>query len=90
VAAERIQAAARARRGWGDCYAHILVATGRAEVALDPLMSIWDCAALAPILEQAGGTFTDWCGKRSIEGGNAISTNGPLFDDVMKLVRLSS
>ena len=90
VAAERIQAAASARRGWGDCYAHILVATGRAEVALDPLMSIWDCAALAPILEEAGGTFTDWRGRRTIEGGNAISTNGPLFDDVMKLVRLSS
>jgi len=90
VAAERIQAAARARRGWGDCYAHILVATGRAEVALDPVMSIWDCAALAPILKEAGGTFTDFRGKPTIEGGNAISTNGPLFDDVMKLVRLSS
>jgi histidinol-phosphatase len=90
VAAERIQAAARERRGWGDCYGHILVATGRAEVALDPVMSIWDCAALAPILEEAGGTFTDWRGKRTIEGGNAISTNGQLFDDVMKLVRASS
>ena len=89
-AAERIQAAARARRGWGDCYGHILVATGRADVALDPVMSIWDCAALAPIIEEAGGTFTDWRGKRTIDGGNAISTNGPLFDDVLKLARLSS
>ena len=89
-AAERIQAAARERRGWGDCYGHILVATGRADVALDPVMSIWDCAALAPILEEAGGTFTDWRGIRTIDGGNAISTNGPLFNDVIKLVRLSS
>jgi histidinol-phosphatase len=89
-AVERIQASARQRRGWGDCYGHLLVATGRAEVALDPVMSIWDCAALAPIVEEAGGTFTDWRGRRTIEGGNAIATNGPLFDDVMALVRASS
>ncbi|HEV2037984.1 MAG TPA: inositol monophosphatase family protein, partial [Candidatus Eremiobacteraceae bacterium] len=89
-AAERLQAASRERRGWGDCYGHILVATGRAEVALDPVTSIWDCAALAPILEEAGGTFTDWRGKRTIDGGNAISTNGALFDDVMTLVRASA
>jgi histidinol-phosphatase len=88
-AVERIQAAAGGRRGWGDCYGHILVATGRADVALDPVMSIWDCAALAPIVEEAGGTFTDWRGRRTIQGGNAIATNGPLFDDVMALVRAS-
>jgi histidinol-phosphatase len=86
-AVERIQAAARARRGWGDCYAHLLVATGRAEAALDPVMSIWDCAALAPIVEEAGGTFTDWHGRRTIDGGNAIATNGALFDDIMAIVR---
>jgi len=89
TATDRIQAAARTRRGWGDCYAHLLVATGRAEVALDPIVSIWDCAALAPILEESGGTFTDWRGRRTIDGGNAISTNGRLFDDVMKIVRAS-
>ena len=90
VAAERIQAATRERRGWGDCYGHILVATGRAEIALDPVMKIWDCAALAPILEQAGGTFTDYRGNRTIDGGNAISTNGPLAGDVLKIVRAST
>ena len=45
-------------RGWGDCYGHLLVATGRAEVMLDPIIAVWDCAALAPILEEAGGTMT--------------------------------
>ncbi len=85
-AAERLAAAAHERRGWGDCYGHILVATGRADVALDPDMNIWDCAALAPIVEEAGGTFTDWHGRRTIDGSNAISTNGPLFDEVMRLV----
>ncbi len=70
-------------RGWGDCYGHILVATGRAEMMLDPIMSVWDCAALPPILEEAGGTFTDWKGKRTIWGEEAVSTNGALFEEVM-------
>ncbi len=65
-----------ARRTWGDCYGHLLVATGRAECMLDPVMNVWDCAALLPVLEEAGGTFSDWRGARTIRGGNAISTNG--------------
>lgn len=73
-------------RGWGDCYGHILVATGRAEIMLDPIMAVWDCAALQPILEEAGGTFTDWSGNATIAGGEAISTNGALFDEVMRNV----
>ena len=54
---------------------------------LDPVMNVWDCAALAPILEEAGGTFTDWNGQRTIDGGNVISTNGLLFDSVMAVVK---
>jgi histidinol-phosphatase len=86
AAARRLEQAAGARRTWGDCYGHILVATGRAEVMLDPVMNVWDCAPLLPILEEAGGTFTDWHGRRTIQGGNAISTNGLLFDPVLELV----
>ncbi|MBI4641958.1 MAG: histidinol-phosphatase [Candidatus Tectomicrobia bacterium] len=74
-------------RTWGDCYGHILVATGRAEVMLDPAMNVWDCAALKPIVEEAGGTFTDWNGVATIRGGSAISTNGKLFEKVMEMVR---
>ena len=53
---------------------------------LDPKMSAWDCAALLPIVQEAGGTFTDWAGRPTIHGGNAISTNGRLFDHVMRIV----
>jgi histidinol-phosphatase len=88
-AAAALQSAVAERRTWGDCYGHILVATGRADVMLDPVMNIWDCAALLPILEEAGGTFTDWQGRKTIKGGNAISTNGVLFDEVMEIVRNS-
>jgi histidinol-phosphatase len=86
AAAEKLQRRAGARRTWGDCYGHVLVATGRADIMLDPVMNIWDCAPLLPILEEAGGTFTDWQGHRTIRGGNAISTNRALFAEVLKAV----
>ena len=85
--AQRLQARARTSRTWGDCYGYVLVATGRAEVMLDPVMNLWDCAPLLPIMEEAGGTFTDWRGVRTAHGGNAIATNGLLFDEVMSLIR---
>jgi histidinol phosphatase-like enzyme (inositol monophosphatase family) len=84
---ETLQAKTRLQRTWGDCYGHILVATGRAEIMLDPILNIWDCAALQPILEEAGGTFTDWTGQATHTGGNGISTNGRLVETVMEIVR---
>jgi len=86
-AAESLQRQVNARRTWGDAYGHVLVATGRADIMLDPVMNAWDCAALLPIVEEAGGTFTDWQGDRTIYGGNAISTNEALFDTVMETIR---
>jgi fructose-1,6-bisphosphatase/inositol monophosphatase family enzyme len=74
------------RRTWGDCYGYVLVATGRADVMLDPAMNVWDCAALLPVVEEAGGTFSDWQGARTIRGGNAIATNGLLFEEVMRII----
>jgi histidinol phosphatase-like enzyme (inositol monophosphatase family) len=86
-AAAKLQQQVSARRTWGDAYGHVLVATGRAEIMLDPVMNVWDCAALLPILEEAGGSFTDWQGNKTIDGGNAISTNRFLFDDVMETIK---
>ena len=86
-AAEELQRRARNVRTWGDCYGHVLVATGRAECMLDPVMNVWDCAPLLPILEEAGGTFTDWQGRRTIHGGNAVSTNGSLFGEVSSIIQ---
>lgn len=83
---DTLRGQARFTRTWGDCYGHILVATGRAEIMLDPIMNAWDCAPLLPIVQEAGGTFTDWHGTPAIHGGNAISTNGLLYDDVMRAI----
>ncbi len=86
VAYQRLRAATKLERTWGDCYGHMLVATGRAEIMLDPFLEEWDACALLPILEEAGGRFTDWRGSRTIRGGNAISTNAHLHEAVMRLV----
>ena len=85
-AASELQRIAKTSRTWGDCYGYVLVATGRADVMLDPVMNLWDCAAVLPIIEEAGGTFTDWHGRKTAGGGNAIATNGKLFAEVMRVV----
>jgi histidinol-phosphatase len=87
MASEALEKLVNARRTWGDAYGHLLVATGRADIMLDPVMNVWDCAALLPIIEEAGGRFTDWRGQNTIHGGNAISANALLFDQVMGVVR---
>lgn len=79
--------ATRIARGWGDCYGHVLVATGRAEIALDPRMNPWDVAALIPLLEEAGGTCVGWSGDGSIHAGNAVSVNGALRGEVLRLLK---
>jgi histidinol phosphatase-like enzyme (inositol monophosphatase family) len=75
---ERLQAAASLVRTWGDCYGYLLAATGRIDLMVDPRMHVWDAAALLPILEEAGGAFTDWQGQPTITGGNGIGGNREL------------
>lgn len=83
---QNIVARAGLVRTWGDCYGHALVATGRAEAMLDPIMSVWDAAALKPVIEEAGGVFTSWSGENTHTGGSAISTNAALASEVRALL----
>lgn len=73
-------------RTWGDCYGYLLVATGRADVMADPRMAVWDAAPLLPIIEEAGGVFTDWSGERTVFGKSAIATNAALADETRALL----
>jgi len=86
AAYDRLAGRTAMQRTWADCYGYVLVATGRAEIALDPVMNVWDCAALLPVVEEAGGRFSDWRGRRTIRGGVAVATNGALHDDVLQLL----
>ena len=78
----QLQNGARAMRTWGDCYGYLLVATGRADVMVDDVISVWDGAALLPVIAEAGGAFTDWTGRATAFGGDAIATNSLLADAV--------
>jgi histidinol-phosphatase len=78
--------AAAISRTWGDCFGYLLVATGRAEVMCDPVLSPWDAAALQPIIEEAGGTFTDWDGVATAFGGSAIATNRRLATEARSVL----
>lgn len=73
-----VAADAAVARTWGDCYGYLLVATGRAELMVDNLMSPWDAAALVPVVREAGGEFSDWNGRVTPFGNGAMATNGVL------------
>jgi histidinol-phosphatase len=73
-------------RAFGDFWSHVLVAEGACDIGLDPVVSLWDLAALKVIVEEAGGRFTDLAGAARADGGSAVSTNGLLHDDVLGVV----
>ncbi len=73
-------------RGWGDAYGHALVATGRADVMVDPILSVWDAAPLLPIVKESGGRFTDLSGVETIHGGSGISSNGHLHERALEIL----
>jgi histidinol-phosphatase len=73
-------------RAFGDFWSHLLVAEGSAEIGLDPEVSLWDLAALQVIVEEAGGRFTDLSGRPTPAGGSAVSTNGILHEEVLKIL----
>lgn len=70
-------------RTWGDAYGHAMVASGRADVMLDPLMNPWDGAPFGIILKEAGGYFGDWNGKETIYGENTFSSNNELKNIIL-------
>lgn len=71
-------------RTWGDAYGYYLVATGRAEVMIDPQVAPHDVAGLPVILREAGGHYFDWTGAENVFGGNGAATNDALCDLVKR------
>jgi histidinol-phosphatase len=82
----RLLGAAAGGRGWSDAFGHALVATGRIELMLDPVMNPWDCAPFPPILREAGGYFGDWSGTETIYANEALSTTRTLLPEVLRLI----
>lgn len=83
---DHLAAQCRVSRTWGDAFGYLLVATGRAEIMIDPVMNLWDAAALLPILTEAGGEFFDWQGEATVHGGDAVATNRALANQVRQIL----
>jgi len=77
---------ARLYRTWGDCFGYFALATGGADVMLDPSLAYWDVAALVPVVEGAGGRLTSWSGGDPLAELSLIATAGPLHDEVLQLL----
>ncbi|QDS99666.1 histidinol-phosphatase [Adhaeretor mobilis] len=86
AAYQRLESACRLSRTWGDAYGYLLVATGRAEIMVDPALNLWDAACLQPIIEAAGGVYTGWNGEPSVHCGDAIATNAVLAEAARALL----
>jgi histidinol-phosphatase len=84
---QRIQAASYMIRGWSDAYGYLLVATGRAEAMLDPVMAVWDCGPFPVILREAGGYFGSWDGREGHTFGEGLACNATIKDQLLALVR---
>ncbi|MDZ4852590.1 MAG: histidinol-phosphatase [Pirellulaceae bacterium] len=84
---DRVVNAAYVTRTWGDGYGYLLVATGRAEVMVDPIVNPWDVAAVMPVIEEAGGRFTDWDGIATIQTGNGVGSNGHVHEQVLAMLK---
>ena len=81
--------AARARlyRTWGDCFGYFALATGGADVMVDPQLGYWDVAALVPVIEGAGGRLSSLSGGNPLAELSAVATAGPLHDEVLAVLR---
>ena len=79
----RLAAECGLTRAWGDCYGYLMVATGRADIMVDPVMNIWDAAALYPVITEAGGGFSQWDGTPGV-GDSVVATNGVLHERVLR------
>jgi histidinol-phosphatase len=71
-------------RAYGDFYPYMLVAEGAVDAMVEPELSLWDLAALVPIVTEAGGTFTDLSGRAGPGGGSAVATNGKIHRDLLE------
>jgi histidinol phosphatase-like enzyme (inositol monophosphatase family) len=74
-------------RTWGDGYGYALVATGRVDAMVDPVVAPYDVAAMPVVLAEAGGRFTDLLGAARVDGGSGVATNGRVHDELLTVLR---
>ena len=80
---EALTKRAKLYRGWGDCHGYFQVATGGADIMLDPILNPWDIMALVPVIEGAGGRITGWDGSDPVGADSIVATTGLIHDEVL-------
>lgn len=83
---EQIVRVARLYRTWGDCFGYFALATGGADLMLDPVLAHWDVAAIVPVVEAAGGVVTSWRGGDPVTELSLIASAGGIHDTVLELL----
>jgi myo-inositol-1(or 4)-monophosphatase len=84
----RLARRAEQTRGFGDCYGYFLVASGVADIMIDPAgLQYYDLAPIPPIIAGAGGCFTSIDGTPDLGAGSGLATNGILHDEVLRVLR---
>jgi histidinol phosphatase-like enzyme (inositol monophosphatase family) len=73
-------------RNWGDCYGYYLLATGFADIMIDPIMSPWDLLPLIPIIRGAGGLITDYNGDDPMKGKSIIAASAKIHSEVISIL----
>ena len=73
-------------RNWGDCYGYYLLATGYADIMVDPIMSSWDLLPLIPIINGSGGMITDYQGDDPVKGKSAVASSKQIHSEVISIL----
>jgi myo-inositol-1(or 4)-monophosphatase len=82
-ACDRLARQVKLYRTWGDCYGYLLLASGLADIVLDPIMNPWDIAALIPVVRGAGGVITDWKGGTAYPAESTVAAGPSLHATVI-------
>ena len=83
---ETLRGRTRLFRTWGDCFGYLLLASGGADVMLDPIMNPWDLLPLIPVIRGAGGVITTWTGEDAASGASCVAASETLHPQVIELL----
>jgi myo-inositol-1(or 4)-monophosphatase len=83
---DQLASSVKLYRNWGDCYGYYLLASGFADIMIDPIMSVWDSMSLIPIIKGAGGLITDYEGNDAIVGNSIVASNPTLHPVVIEIL----
>jgi myo-inositol-1(or 4)-monophosphatase len=85
---DRLRHGVKRCRTWGDCFGYLLLASGKADIMLDPVMKSWDLLPLIPVIQGAGGVITDWRGNDPVAGTSCVAAVPGLHGRVLEVLNV--